>query len=166
MTKGPADLRTGPPTRAARPRHRVALGQGDMAVRQALAEILDTLERAGLDLEERGTVQLVLAEVLNNIIEHGYPGRNPRGPITVGFGQGADGLWIHVTDRGCPMPDGQLPIGKMQPLDVDLMDLPEGGFGWFLIQNIAKDIVYERVEPENRLTFRIAVGLDAPATAR
>jgi serine/threonine-protein kinase RsbW len=42
---------------------------------------------------------------------------------------------------------------------VDLMDLPEGGFGWFLIKDLAKDVVYARVEGENRLQLRVAVAV-------
>jgi serine/threonine-protein kinase RsbW len=59
------------------------------------------------------------------------------------------------------MPDGQLPLGQPTAVDVDLMDLPEGGFGWFLIQDLARDVTYVRVGSENRLDMRLAVGLAA-----
>ena len=50
-------------------------------------------------------------------------------------------------------------LGKPANLDVAFEDLPEGGFGWFLIQDLAKDVLYARVENENRLSLRLAVGI-------
>lgn len=44
-----------------------------MAVRKALKELLDGLAPLDLDIEEMGTVELVMAEALNNIVEHAYP---------------------------------------------------------------------------------------------
>jgi serine/threonine-protein kinase RsbW len=36
-------------------------------------------------------------------------------------------------------------------------DLPEGGFGWFLIRELTKDLQYVRHEDQNRLTFSIPI---------
>lgn len=138
----------------------VTVESGAFAARDALAQILTTLERADLDVEEAGTVQLVLAEVLNNILEHAYPSAGPTGSIHVACRQAENGLNFRITDQGRAMPDGQTPLGMPQSVDVDLMDLPEGGFGWFLIHSLAKDVVYERVGQSNQLCLRIAVGLD------
>jgi serine/threonine-protein kinase RsbW len=44
-----------------------------MAVRKALKELLDGLASLDLDIEEMGTVELVMAEAPNNIVEHAYP---------------------------------------------------------------------------------------------
>jgi len=57
------------------------------------------------------------------------------------------------------MPDGKLPLGDLAPLDAELDDLPEGGFGWFLIQHLARDVTYTRVDNENHLKMRLAVRL-------
>jgi serine/threonine-protein kinase RsbW len=56
------------------------------------------------------------------------------------------------------MPEGRLPVGELSPLGGDLEDLPEGGFGWFLIQNLAKDVTYNRVGDVNELKLRLAIG--------
>lgn len=133
---------------------------GEFAARDALAQILKAMERANLDVEETCTVQLVLAEVLNNILEHAYPPTDPAGSIHILCNHAANGLNFRITDHGRAMPDGQTPLGMPQPVDVDLVDLPEGGFGWFLIHNLAKDVVYERIGQNNLLCLRIAVGLD------
>lgn len=141
------------------PPFQVAVQSSELAVREALAELLTALRPLNLDVEESGTVELVLAEVLNNIVEHAYPVPEPDGPITIQCELGRDGLHFQIRDEGKAMPDGTLPAGKRSRLDVDLIDLPEGGFGWFLIQDLARDVTYTRVGCENHLHMRLAVGL-------
>lgn len=128
-----------------------------MLVRSGLLEVMDSLAPARLLPEESGTVELVLAEVMNNIAEHAYEER-PDGDINIRLEGISGGILCFVTDYGKPMPDGKTPLGAAANLDVDMDDLPEGGFGWFLIGELAKDVVYERAGNENRLSFRMAVG--------
>ncbi len=131
---------------------------GQLAVREALSKFLEQLGPLNLDVEETGTVELVLAEVLNNIVEHAYPQPDQSGPISVDCAHQADGLIVNIKDQGRAMPDGQMPIGQLTSLDVEMDDLPEGGFGWFLIQHLAKDVTYDRVGNENHLRMRLAIG--------
>ena len=131
----------------------------EMAVRDALEHVLATLAPLNLDVEETGTVELVMAEVLNNIVEHAYADRPEGGPVHVRCSKTQDGLTVFIKDAGKMMPDGKLPTGTLASLEVELDDLPEGGFGWFLIQNLAKDVTYERVGNQNVLKMRIVVGL-------
>jgi serine/threonine-protein kinase RsbW len=37
--------------------------------------------------------------------------------------------------------------------ELDLMDLPEGGFGWFMIHSLCKEISFEREHNRNCLTM-------------
>ncbi|MGC3937803.1 ATP-binding protein [Roseobacter sp. EG26] len=143
------------------PPFEISVQSSDMAVRDALAQILTELGPLELSVEEAGTIELVLAEVLNNIVEHAYPEPDTSGDIHIYCSHRSDGLHLKITDQGAAMPDGAAPLGKQASLDVDLMDLPEGGFGWFLIQDLAKDVDYNRVENENQLTIRIAVALSS-----
>ncbi|WP_415401264.1 ATP-binding protein [Tateyamaria sp. SN3-11] len=145
------------------PAFRVSVQSGELAVREALKKILDGLGPLSLDVEEAGTVELVMAEALNNVIEHAYPAGDPKGPISITCTHARDGLHLTVVDRGRGMPDGQTPLGAAANVDVDLCDMPEGGFGWFLIKDLAKDVTYARVEPENRLSLRLAVAM-SPST--
>jgi serine/threonine-protein kinase RsbW len=39
-----------------------------------------------------------------------------------------------------------------------LGDMPEGGFGWLIIRQLARDVAYVREDGVNQLSFRIAVG--------
>lgn len=129
----------------------------ELAVRDALARMISELEVYNLDPEETGTVQLVAAEVLNNIVEHAYPPETSSGPIRLRCGFQDDGLHLHISDQGAAMPEGRLPLGNRPNLDTDLDDLPEGGFGWFMIQDLAKDVEYRRENDENHLHLRIAI---------
>ena len=132
---------------------------GTQAARVALDGLISGLAPLALDIEEISTVELVMAEALNNIVEHAYPEPDDDGPIAIGCTHKHDGLHVTIMDQGHPMPDGQAPIGMAQDVDVDLMEMPEGGFGWFLIQNLAKDVRYDRVNNQNRLELRLALAL-------
>jgi serine/threonine-protein kinase RsbW len=135
---------------------------GSEAARDALDGLKSGLAPLALDIEEIGTIELVMAEALNNIVEHAYPEPDNDGPIAIGCTHRHDGLHMTILDQGNPMPDGQAPIGMMQDVDVDAMDMPEGGFGWFLIQNLAKDVRYVRVDDQNRLELRLALAICRP----
>lgn len=139
----------------------IALQSEETAVRDALGRLLVALDPLELDVEEAGTVELVLAEALNNIVEHAYP-TGSRGPIWIKCKHRRDGLHLRIVDEGEMMPDGQLPIGMAQDVDVDVMDLPDGGFGWFLIKDLAKDVTYHRIGQLNQLELRLAVAIPSP----
>lgn len=135
----------------------ISITSGEFAVRDALANLLEALEPFQLDIEETGTIELVLAEAMNNIVEHAYPQVDTPGPIIVRCNRHPDGFRFQIIDRGRPMPEGVTPIGQPVDLNVDFVDLPEGGFGWFLIKDLAKDVLYRRVDDTNLLTFRLAL---------
>ncbi|MEM8653296.1 MAG: ATP-binding protein [Pseudomonadota bacterium] len=137
----------------------ISVMSGQLAVRDALKQLLDGLKPLELDVEEAGTVELVMAEALNNIVEHAYPEGENAGHINITCEHGQDGLRMTVVDTGRAMPDGQTPVGTAADLNVDLCDMPEGGFGWFLIKDLAKDVTYHRQNAENLLHLRLAVAL-------
>ncbi len=137
----------------------IQVNAGRMAVREALSAILAGLRSLDLDIEEAGTVELVLAEALNNIVEHAYGGVRGSGPIRIRCQHRPDGIHFCIEDEGDPMPEGRLPLGAVQNIERDMEDLPEGGFGWFLIQDLAKDIRYERLGGTNRLCLRLAIAV-------
>lgn len=122
------------------------------AVRAALRQILGTPALAGLGAEGRGTVELVLAEVLNNIVEHAYGAGG--GTIEIVLRPGPAGLDCRIADAGGPMPGGALPPG----LPPDLTpggDLPEGGFGWHLIRSLTTGLAYRREGGRNLISFHL-----------
>lgn len=127
--------------------------------RRTLTQVVQTLRDQGLSDVEVGSVELVLAEALNNIVEHAYADRC--GNIELRIMQHECGMAFKILDEGKPMPNGAAPIGMAPAVEVPAEDLPEGGFGWFLIRELAKDLTYERKDARNELSFRMHVGLPA-----
>ncbi|WP_432280423.1 ATP-binding protein [Tropicimonas omnivorans] len=101
----------------------------------------------------RTSTELVLAEVLNNIVEHARP--DFAAPIDVTVRTGCD-VRCRVIDRGTPMPGLAPPPGHRQSVDCPLEELSEGGYGWFLIRSLTRDLSYERRSGRNRLLFTVA----------
>lgn len=111
--------------------------------RRALCGIMTKIRAAGLAEEQIGGVEIVLAEVVNNIVEHAYHGLRP-GDIVVSGITNPKLLELRITDGGKPLPGGRLPEGKPADVTGSVADLPEGGFGWFMIRTLARDIRYKR----------------------
>ncbi len=129
-----------------------------LEIRKALSHVLTKLKPLALSLEEEGTVELVLAEVLNNIAEHAYC-QNPNGLIELRIRPVAGkGLLCSICDTGLPMPNGEAPLGQPVNPNCQMQNLPEGGFGWFLIRDLTRDLAYSRKNEKNILSFRISVG--------
>ncbi|MEM9349366.1 MAG: ATP-binding protein [Pseudomonadota bacterium] len=128
-------------------------------VRSSLQTLMEDMEGRDYLPEERGTVELVLAEVLNNVAEHAYEEKGD-GRIELDVSYIADGIAIKLQDFGKPMPNGKTPLGMPANVDVDVEDLPEGGFGWFIIGELAKDLTYERRGDTNHLSFRMTLGAE------
>ncbi len=125
-----------------------------LAVRLALLNMLKHPVMFGVSEDARGTAELVLAEALNNIVEHAYDREN--GQIEVRLHQTAGRLSCDVFDAGAPMPEGELPAGLAQIIDQD-DDLPEGGFGWFLIRTLTEELTYRRINARNHLSFKLNI---------
>ncbi len=122
-----------------------------MSVRRALRDVSDWLGQQGIGPSHRGTVQIVMAEVLNNIVEHAYFGTGA-GPIALLISDCSTGLAVRVSDKGGPMPGGRLPDGTT-PDGNHPGAMNEGGYGWLLIRTLADDLHYERSGTCNKLSF-------------
>ena len=128
---------------------------GVREVRDFLSETLAALAPLALLAEELAAAELVLAEALNNILEHAYRGLPGRKTIRLSCLHRSDGLHVTLVDRGRGMPAGQVPLGLSQPVDVALSDLPEGGFGWFLVKTLTAGLAYSRRGNCNFLRLRV-----------
>ena len=93
-------------------------------------------------------VHIVVAEAVNNIVEHAYPGRS-FGALAVHLSVSDSGLRIDFFDWGDPFPDEALPAGQApKPAS-----LSEGGYGWFLIRALASTSTYSRIADSNCLSI-------------
>lgn len=138
----------------------VCLTNTSLSVRQALNDVLEALCPLGLDVEECATIELVLAEVLNNVVEHAYEESQHDAIIRVMGEQRPNGLHLRVVDLGRQVSEEAQLFRSAPDVDCAISDLPEGGFGWFLIRDLAKDVKYQRRGEENHLTLRLAIATD------
>jgi serine/threonine-protein kinase RsbW len=133
------------------------IGADPASVRAGLADLLARPPMSFMSDDARGTAELVLAEVLNNVAEHAYP--HGPGTIAITVSGSARGLDCLVVDDGVAMPGNALPEGRLPGLAaVSLDDLPEGGFGWHLIRSLTEGLSYERQQGQNRLRFLLPAG--------
>lgn len=123
-------------------------------VRRAIHDIEDKLVARGISSEDVGSVSIVLAEAMNNVVEHAYSEKGD-GEITLVVRQRSKSLIFEVRDQGKPMPKGRAPMGNHPMTEFNSEDaMPEGGYGWFLIRELVSDLVYDRKDDENLLFFR------------
>lgn len=126
-------------------------------VRAALASINRFLAANGTATADRATAEIVVAELLNNIVEHAY-GEDDAGQILLEAGFCAGTLCVQVTDHGGAMPGETLPQGAPPDISGPVDTLPEGGFGWFLLRSLTQNLRYTREGCANITRFAIATG--------
>ena len=131
-----------------------AFASGEMAVRDALIAMDTQMRHHDLPDEIIGDMNVVLAEALNNVVEHAHADRDD-GRIELTIFVRPCCVRCLIFDDGGPMPGLELPAGMLPTSDTSFEDLPEGGFGWFLIRNMTADLAYERLEDGNRLQFHL-----------
>ncbi|HDR27189.1 ATP-binding protein [Rhodovulum sp.] len=125
-----------------------------MGVRCALAEMRRRFAPAGPGPDLLGMAETVLAEALNNVVEHAYR-HGGNGPIELRLVHCGTKLKVDLRDYGDPMPAGVLPGGALPDYGGSGDGPPEGGFGWFLIRALARDLSYIRENGQNRLRFLV-----------
>jgi serine/threonine-protein kinase RsbW len=109
------------------------------SIREALAEVRSRLGRMALSEEEITTVEVVLAEVMNNVAEHAYAWRRD-GEMILGLAHDAGGHPRVGHGRRASDAGRDLPFGERLDPTVPLEDMPEGGFGWLIIRQLARDV--------------------------
>lgn len=124
----------------------------------ALVQLLDHAaafcDAAGFDALGRSQVQLVLEELVVNALAHGGA---PEGvPIHVSLRYAAPELCIHIRDQGAAF-DPTVPRNALA--DVPLSEQAIGGLGLFLTQQLADEMVHERIDGVNHLTLRKRMAL-------
>ena len=124
-------------------------------VRRWIQRTIDALASSGVSQNDQSSVEIVLAEALNNVVEHAYP-QGVTGDVRLVIRRRSSSLMVEIRDKGRPMPQGRAPIGHHPMTEFNKDDaMPEGGYGWFLIREIVRDLVYDRQDDENILLFRI-----------
>ena len=144
---------TGKPTA---PLVTLSIKNDPFAVREALIAIDKVLQSIQASHEFQTTSQIVLAEALNNIVEHAY-GAPGMGKIELTLCLLDDHIQVELRDSGKPMPDRVIPSADSPRTGPAPETLPEGGFGWKIIDDLTQDLNYRRNPGGNVLRFRLAM---------
>jgi len=130
-----------------------------IAVRDAIISVMISLQQEfPPNLEGIVSTEIVLAEVLNNIVEHSYEGSN-MGTIHVSVLCNDDMISIETRDYGMPMPGLTPPNPDQDELPMAVEDLPEGGFGWFFIRTLSSLMEYRRSGKQNIFCVQIPLAV-------
>ncbi|MEO0943915.1 MAG: ATP-binding protein [Pseudomonadota bacterium] len=124
-------------------------------VRRWLQRTNDRLTEEGVSEDDIHSVEIVLAEAMNNVVEHAYP-EGKTGDMRLLVRKRNNALMVEISDSGRTMPQGRAPLGNHPMTEFNQHDaMPEGGYGWFIIREIVRDLVYDRREDKNILLFRL-----------
>ena len=133
------------------------VGSTASEVRQTLISVIGELRAFGVSQPDLEAAEVVLAECMNNIVEHAYA-QQPGQRFELKLLLTSVSLFCRVEDQGHPMPGLTMPPGRLADLSSELDELPEGGFGWFLIRELTSDLDYAHTNGLNRLSFQIPLG--------
>lgn len=123
-----------------------------MAARHLIAVVMGQLPGLGFCADRCGDIEIALVEAVNNVVEHAC--RDIQGAEAwVSCWMKGETLIVKIGDTGRAMPADGPPSGSHRDLSGPVADLPEGGFGWFLIRQIATRVVYVRENGRNCLTL-------------
>ncbi|QBX35772.1 ATP-binding protein [Paracoccus liaowanqingii] len=157
---GRSDPDIGCPARCrAQPMFHRVLDANPVTVRAALQDVRQRF-LPEVSEDTLGRLELVLAEVMNNVTEHApLEGPDPapavaRPPVIhLCIVRHDGGLACALTDDGVSLPEGCILPRSLPALIPG--DLPEGGFGWFLIQDLTQALCYYREDSRNYLAFSL-----------
>lgn len=128
-------------------------------VRACVANVSSLMRDYGASEEDIASIELTLAEVLNNVVEHAYADTTD-GEIQLRIDNKAPNFLFVVLDSGRPLPNGRLPMGTTADPALEDYEQEEGGYGMCIIRQIAKKLRYRRIENLNELSFRITLGAE------
>ncbi|MEM9318641.1 MAG: ATP-binding protein [Pseudomonadota bacterium] len=129
-----------------------------LEVRATLVALRQELSPS-VDDDSIDTIELICAEILNNVVEHAFADPMPDdGTIRVRTDMRDGALTFNVVDNGHPMPGGEPPNPDAPEVDnVAQEALPEGGFGWNLIHHLSGGLSYHHADGCNHLSVWIEV---------
>lgn len=132
-------------------RVKIAILSVQEEVTNVIADICSWLSEHGVPRDVAQELELVLAEALNNVVEHAYLYRED-GEIEITIQLTPDLMTAQITDFGQKF-DGPPPLREMEVEKMALEELPEGGFGWNLIRTLTDNVEFQRLDEKNQLTL-------------
>lgn len=115
-------------------------------VRRLAAFLRDKAEAAGIDEMIVMDLELALVEAANNVVEHGFAGRDD-GRMCLRVELSSDQVRLILTDRGRPAPDGF--FAAPRAFEIDAVD----GRGNAIILGCVDSVDYRTIDGVNQLTL-------------
>jgi serine/threonine-protein kinase RsbW len=129
---------------------------GGAGPRALLAALMDDLGRIGVTARALRDAEIVLAEVLNNIVEHAYAGRGGWVEVTLRLAPGL--VTVRLRDGG-RRHSGPPPGAPGRRAHQAAGRTPaEGGYGLPIVRALARRVRHARRERENRLELALPRG--------
>lgn len=128
-------------------------------VRAGVQNVSNLIVEYGASEDDLTAIELALAEVLNNVVEHAYDG-TVDGTMEIRVDNQAPDIYFRILDAGRPMPKGRLPSGNAADTALEDFQQDEGGYGLYMIRQLARKLRYSREGHHNQLSFRITLGAD------
>lgn len=125
-----------------------------LSVRKGLRDIKSQVLRTGLAIQDFQSIELVLAEVLNNIVEHGDIPYNPS-DVQLTWELYDNQFCAMIIDPGVAYNPKITSTLNSEDIGSLPNELPEGGFGWSLVVALCSAIKYERFDQRNVLNLKI-----------
>ena len=97
-------------------------------------------------------VELCVAEALTNVVKHAYGGCETE-TFHIACEAARGQIVVEIIDRGKELPQRALEQTELRPFSGELSDLPESGFGWFIILDQMDTVSYRRESGTNFLTL-------------
>lgn len=128
-------------------------------VRDGLSKSSEFVRGTGASDEDLTAVELALAEILNNVVEHAYEDTG-LGDMEIDIEADGPDLHFRILDWGEPMPKGRLPMGNAADTTRPAAEQEEGGYGLYMIRQLARKLRYARLGDRNQISFRITLGAE------
>ena len=128
-------------------------------VREGVLRASELIAGFGASEQDLTAIELAIAEVLNNVVEHAYS-QTGEGEMELRIENQDPDLYFRILDSGHPMPKGRLPQGQAADATLEDFEQSEGGYGLHMIRQLARKLRYTRVDQYNQLSFRITLGAE------
>lgn len=131
------------------PNLHLRLNADQETVTNTVQKVIRWLGENGIDEETSGELEIVMAEALNNVVEHAY-GFRQEGEIRLNLSITDAHIVVNIIDKGARF-SGPPPPMENDVANLSIFDLPEGGFGWNLIHTLTDAVDFDHLKDENRL---------------
>ena len=93
------------------------------------------------------------------MVEHAYEDTG-LGEMEIKVDIDGTDVFFRILDWGEPMPKGRLPLGNPADTSRPAVEQEEGGYGLFMIRQLARKLRYTRIDDQNQISFRITLGAE------